>query len=102
MSRARWTTDPAVLGNPNAPKMKIKPKHVAMVLDGLAAVLGYWVVQFCGDQLGAPTWASRVAGVVLGVLVASAVSEPIFDIYMSWSLRRMSAARRNQREDEPN
>lgn len=82
--------------------MKIKPKHIAKVLDGLAAVLGYWVVQFCADQLGAPTWASRVAGIVLGVLVASAVSEPIFDRYMSWSNRRMLAAQRNKREDEPN
>lgn len=80
--------------------MKIKPKHVAMALDGLAAVMGYWVVQLCGDQLGAPAWASRVAGVVLGVLVASAVSEPIFDAYMNCSLRRMFAARRNH-EDEP-
>lgn len=82
--------------------MKLKPKHVAVLLDGLAAVLCYWLVQFCGDQLGAPAWASMIAGVVLGALVASAVSEPVFDAYMNWRHRRMSAARRNQRDDEPN
>lgn len=80
--------------------MRIQAKYVSMALAGIVPALICVVVQFCGNRLGVPFWLSSISGIVLGVLGGRTISEPLFDLYMTWHLRCVAAARRREPEDE--